>query len=254
MIIACNPCVPQLSPLIERVAALQAVVASEPEPLIVLTHLLRLCRDEHRALWEQLDDGPGRTQSIDLVQRLRPQLTASDGVLAPTVRRALTAKFDGSEGASAVVVAHCLAGLIDEVYGHTFAESFRQRSPYQPSAGDLVPLDNPDLPAMTSLPVTSPPWRLANQLDETRRIRLAGGWSTESESSSTTACSTPGHQGVKQSRCGTESRRATIGPAIESGDSAATQRWTTLRGRPRAKASMFSSVVSMIRCSASSVL
>src|SRR3546814_18909437 len=29
------------------------------------------------------------------------------------------------------------------------------------------------------MPPTAPPWRLANRLDETRGVRLAGGWTTQ---------------------------------------------------------------------------
>lgn len=59
---------------------------------------------------------------------------------------------------------------------HTFSESFGRRSPYQPGAGDAVPLGTPNLRTVMAMRPTSPPWRLANRLDETRRVRLAGEW------------------------------------------------------------------------------
>ncbi|WP_404380345.1 NUDIX domain-containing protein [Knoellia locipacati] len=45
--------------------------------------------------------------------------------------------------------------------------------------GDPIPLDNPDLRRVTAMRSTSPPWRLANRLDETRRVRLAGEWAVQ---------------------------------------------------------------------------
>jgi 8-oxo-dGTP pyrophosphatase MutT (NUDIX family) len=45
--------------------------------------------------------------------------------------------------------------------------------------GDPVPLDSPDLRQVTALAPTTPPWRLANRLDETRRVRLAGEWTAQ---------------------------------------------------------------------------
>lgn len=77
------------------------------------------------------------------------------------------------------MVARGLADLIDDRFGHTFADSFRSRSPYQPGVGNPVPLDSPDLRRITATQSTSPPWRLANRLDETRRVRLADGWAVQ---------------------------------------------------------------------------
>ena len=78
-----------------------------------------------------------------------------------------------------MVVAHALAELLDTCFGHSFTDWFRQRSPYQPAVGDPIPLDNPNLPSIIAMAPTAPPWRLANRLDETRRVRLAGGWTTQ---------------------------------------------------------------------------
>jgi hypothetical protein len=39
-----------------RLGAVREAVAAEAEPLVTLTHLLRLCRDEHPVLWERMND------------------------------------------------------------------------------------------------------------------------------------------------------------------------------------------------------
>jgi 8-oxo-dGTP pyrophosphatase MutT (NUDIX family) len=91
----------------------------------------------------------------------------------------LAAALTATENLPSVVIAHVLAELLDARFGHSFAEWFRKRSPYQPAVGDPIPLDNPDLRRITDLPPTAPPWRLANRLDETRRLRLAGSWATQ---------------------------------------------------------------------------
>jgi hypothetical protein len=98
--------------------------------------------------------------------------------LDPHVRRALVMAFDDLD-LPPVVIARTLADLIDELYCHTFAESFKLRSPYQPGVGDPVPLDGPNLRGVLAMRSTSPPWRLANRLDETRHIRLAGEWAVQ---------------------------------------------------------------------------
>ena len=170
----CPACVAPLTSPQERLAALRAVLADEPEPLVSLTHLLRLCRDEHRLLWERVGDP-------EYLHRLDPVLAAlraqpGGPVLNAEVRRLLAAAFDPAGGVPAVVVAHRLAGFLDERYGPSLAASFRRRSPYQPAVGDPVPLDSPDLRTVTAMRPISPPWRLANRLDETRRVRLAGEW------------------------------------------------------------------------------
>ncbi|MCY0906406.1 NUDIX domain-containing protein [Arthrobacter sp. H14-L1] len=178
---ACAPCVARPLPLPQRVAAIQAAIVAEAEPLITLTHLLLLCRDEHPVLWERVNDPGCRTQVELIVADVLPVLAAASTVpvLDLQVRGALAAALTAAEDLPAVVVAHALAELLDERYGHSFAESFRRRSPYQPGVGDPIPLDSPDLPLVTTLPATSPSWRLANRLDETRHIRLAGEWTTQ---------------------------------------------------------------------------
>jgi 8-oxo-dGTP pyrophosphatase MutT (NUDIX family)/predicted amidohydrolase len=178
---ACAPCVARPAALPDRVAAIQAAIGAETEPLVTLTHLLQLCRDEHPVLWERLNDPGSRDQVALIVSDVLAVLPAAltTSVLDPRVRRALAAALTADEGVPAVVVARALAELLDDRYSHSFAASFRRRSPYQPGVGDPIPLDSPNLRLVTEMPATSPPWRLANRLDETRHIRLAGDWTTQ---------------------------------------------------------------------------
>lgn len=173
-------CVPALSGLPERVSALRELLAVETEPLVALTHLLRLCRDEHPTLREQLGRAATCHQASALAANLRQVLPrpGTETVLPPPVRAAFAAALDTAEVPD-VVSARTLAELVDRHYGHTFAASFRSRSPYQPVVGDPIPLDSPDLRRITAMPPTAPPWRLANRLDETRRVRLAGAWTSQ---------------------------------------------------------------------------
>ena len=172
----CEPCVAQLIPAGARVTALQAALMEEPEPLVALTHLLHLCRDEHRALRESTSSPTSRSRVastlVALADVLPPPGTAR--VLDPTVRRGLAAALEPAAGVPPVAVARALAELLDSRYGHTFTDSFRRRSPYQPAVGDPIPLDTPDLRLVTGMRATSPPWRLAHRLDQTQRIGLAG--------------------------------------------------------------------------------
>gem|GEM_PF-1171077 len=179
---ACAPCVARPSPLPERVAAMASAIEAEVEPLVTLTHLLQLCRDEHAVLWERVNDPDAHGDRLaETLADLRSVLPAASSVaaLSPEVRRALAGALSASSGVPAVLVANALAELIDERYAHSFAESFSRRSPYRPGVGDPVPLDSPDLRQVTVLSGTSPPWRLANRLDETRHVRLAGEWASQ---------------------------------------------------------------------------
>lgn len=175
------PCVPTLTPPEDRVEQLRVQLAAETEPLVSLTHLLRLCREEHSTLWEhhadQRNRGLVRRRAATVADELAP--VGSSSTLSARARRALAAAISTEQGVPAVVMAHAVAELLDERYGHSFTEWFRQRSPYQPAVGDPIPLDAPDLRTITALRTTSPPWRLANRLDETRRVRLAGAWTTQ---------------------------------------------------------------------------
>lgn len=175
---ACAPCVAQLAAPADRMAAMLTALAHETEPVVTLTHLLHLCRDEHRILRERTGDPHTAGVVASLASKLAGKLPApgTTTVLEPPVREALVAALEQADGISPVLIARALAGLIDERYSHTFADWFRRRSPYQPTVGDPVPLDTPDLRLVTAMRSTSPPWRLAHRLDETRHIRLAGEW------------------------------------------------------------------------------
>lgn len=172
---------PQLAAPADRIASLQALLAAEPEPVVALTHLLRLCRDEHPTLWEHHADPRCRARVqgriADVAAVLPPPGTAPS--IAPPARDRIATALTCDPDVPAVVMAHALAELIDTHYGDGFADWFRQHSPYQPAVGDPIPLDHPDLRRITDLAPTAPPWRLANRLDETRRLRLAGAWATQ---------------------------------------------------------------------------
>ncbi|WP_219816413.1 NUDIX domain-containing protein [Arthrobacter sp. 4R501] len=177
----CAPCVARPSPLPQRVASIQTAIAAEREPLVALTHLLQLCRDEHPILQERIQDAGCRAKAEQVTAGIRSLLptTSTGPELGPQVAAALAAALTADDGLPAVAVARLLAELLDEQYCHSFRESFRRRSPYQPGVGDPIPLDSPDLRHVTALTATSPPWRLANRLDETRHVRLAGEWATQ---------------------------------------------------------------------------
>jgi len=174
----CTPCVAQLAVPADRMAALLTAVEHEQEPIVSLTHLLHLCRDEHRVLWERAGDPRITGMVVSLVNVVADKLPShgTAAALEPPVRQALAAALRGADGIPPVLIARALAELIDERYCHTFAPWFRRRSPYQPGVGDPVPLDTPDLRQVTAMRSTSPPWRLAHRLDETRHVRLAGEW------------------------------------------------------------------------------
>jgi hypothetical protein len=171
-------CVASLSSPADRLSALQEALRSEREPLVTLTHLLHLCRDEHRTLWEGHRDPVSSTRTASALGRLTGLLRADQCGLeldAP-MRHALADALEPARGVAPVVLARALAVFLDEHFGHTFTESFRSRSPYQPGVGDPVPLASPDLRNVIRMRPTAPPWRLANRLDETRGVRLAGEW------------------------------------------------------------------------------
>ena len=174
-------CVPNLLAPGDRVASLRAVLAAESEPVVVLTHLLRMCRDEHPTLWEHHADPRCRARVERRIADVATALPDPGTVksIAPPARDRIATALTCDPDVPAVVMAHALAELIDSHYGHRFADWFRERSPYQPAVGDPIPLDHPDLRRITDLAPTAPPWRLANRLDETRRLRLAGAWATQ---------------------------------------------------------------------------
>lgn len=174
-------CVAPLTAPADRLATLRDLLANEAEPLVGLTQLLRLCRDEHPTLWEHHADPRCRARIATRLASVVEALPApgTESVVAPRVREALAAALAPIPDTPAVAVAHAIAELLDTHYGHSFTDWFRRHSPYQPAVGDPIPLDSPDLRRITEMSPTAPPWRLANRLDETRRVRLAGAWTTQ---------------------------------------------------------------------------
>ena len=174
-------CVPPLAPPEQRLESLQALLTAETEPVVLLTHLLRMCRDEHRTLWEHHADPRCRARAQQLIAPVAAVLPkpGTDRSIPPAASVRMAAALTSDPDVPPVVIAHTLAELIDRHYGHCLADWFRSRSPYQPATGDPIPLDHADLRRITDLPPTAPPWRLANRLDETRHLRLAGGWTTQ---------------------------------------------------------------------------
>jgi 8-oxo-dGTP pyrophosphatase MutT (NUDIX family) len=182
VIMTCAPCVARLSSLPDRLGALRAAVIEESEPVVTVTHLLHLCRDEHRVLWERAGDPGSRhrvANALSTLADLLPATTTAPSILDGPLRAALAAALEPVDDVPTVVMAHALAEFLDDRFCHSFAESFRRRSPYQPGVGDPFPLDSPDLRTVMASRSTSPPWRLANRLDETRHIRLAGEWAVQ---------------------------------------------------------------------------
>ena len=174
-------CVPSLVAPAQQLASLQTVLENETEPVAAITPLLRLCRDEHPTLWEHHADSRCRTRVDRLIAAVAGTLPTPGTArsIAPLARARIAAALTSHPAVPPVVMAHALAELLDTHYGHGFVDWFRRRSPYQPVAGDPIPLDHPDLRRVTDLAPTAPPWRLANRLDETRRLRLAGAWATQ---------------------------------------------------------------------------
>ena len=177
----CEPCVGQLVSEADRTAALRSVVASETEPLVTLTHLLRWCRDEHQRLQPLAESPQLRSAVAELLRPVRAAMSADAGspALGARVRDELAAVLAPSAKLPVVAITHRAAQLLDHFYGASLDASFQRRSPYQPGVGDPIPLDSPDVPSLTALTPTAPPWRLAHRLDETRHVRLAGEWATQ---------------------------------------------------------------------------
>lgn len=175
------PCVAQLISPADRLAALLTLIASETEPIVTLTHLLRLCRDEHIVLWERAADPDCQDHVAATLASLGHRVAdvQARATLDQTMRDLLVGSFTSMIDVPPVVVAHALAQFLDDRYAHTFTRFFRDRSPYQPAVSDPIPLDFPNLRALTPMPFTSPPWRLANRLDQTRHVRLAGDWAVQ---------------------------------------------------------------------------
>lgn len=154
------------------------LLGGEDEPLVLLTHLLRWCRDDHRVLWEHVQQNPHADPQHETHSVRWPAAGQSSRVDRP-VRESMAAALQNAGTHPPVSIARALAVMIDVSYGHSFNDSFRTRSPYQPGVGDPIPLDGLDLRAVTRMTPTSPRWRLANRLDETRHVRLAGEWAVQ---------------------------------------------------------------------------
>ena len=179
--VSCTPCVAQLNSPADRLAALLTHIAVETEPVVTLTHLLQLCRDEHMILWERVSDPECQDHVGEMLLHLGEQLPNRQAhtTLDRAMRNLLVKSFTSTTDVPPVVVAHAAAQFLDDHYAHTFTRFFQDRSPYQPAVGDPIPLDFPNLRALTPIPFTSPPWRLANRLDQTRHVRLAGDWAVQ---------------------------------------------------------------------------
>ncbi|WP_084027848.1 NUDIX domain-containing protein [Mycobacterium avium] len=177
----CSPCVARLQSPAERLEYLRTRVRDETDPLVTLTHLLHLCRDEHQVLWTQVTD-PGVSARVTSILQPVTAVAASRRVEAeidPPLRAALADALVPVDAVAPVVIAHALAQFLDEHYPRALTASFHRRSPYQPAVGDPMPLGVPDIREVIQMHPTSPPWRLANRVDETRHVRLAGGWATQ---------------------------------------------------------------------------
>lgn len=108
-------CVSHLGTPADRVASLRQLLAAEPEPVVAVTHLLRLCRDEHPTLWEHHADARCRTRVRDLIAPVALALPDA-GVAAsipPAARERLAAALTADRNIPPVVFAHALAELID---------------------------------------------------------------------------------------------------------------------------------------------
>lgn len=177
----CPSCVAALVAEPDRFTALREAVAAEAEPLIVLTVLLRWCRDHHRQLQALMTDGPVQTALEARVDPVRRTMvgTRDRSSLDDTVRGELATLFARDDDVPVVAMAHRVAELIDEQYQVSLSASFRARSPYRPGVGDPVPLGAANVTAVTTLVPTAPPWRLAHRLDQTRHVRLAGEWAAQ---------------------------------------------------------------------------
>lgn len=175
--VACPSGIAQQTSQPAGIALLGAAVEQQREPLATLTLLLRLCRDEHRQLWEQAHDPTSREYVQGVVAGVRDLLTRGDGEeVDPLLRHALVLALQAAEQSRVALVAHALAQLLDDRFCSTFPDALQRRSPYQPGVGDPVPLSTVDLRGVLDMRPTAPPWRLAHRLDETRHVRLAGEW------------------------------------------------------------------------------
>ncbi|MBF6557987.1 MAG: hypothetical protein IVW52_17915 [Acidimicrobiales bacterium] len=165
-----------------RLAGLRGALASETDPLAVVTEMLRWCRDDHAVLWEYLGEPACQAWRAHGLRHVHDELRGPAEL--PVIDVATRELIDAALGevpdrVPGVVAAHVLAQLLDARYAHGFGRAFRRRGPVELAVGDPLPLDDPGLRQVVSVGLTSPPWRLANRLDETRHVRLAGRWAEE---------------------------------------------------------------------------
>ncbi len=85
----CAPCLTRPLPLPQRVESVRTAIAAETEPLVTLTHLLQLCRDEHPVLQERMHYPACRVRAAQIVAGVMPLLPAqaSAVVFGPQARR-----------------------------------------------------------------------------------------------------------------------------------------------------------------------
>src|SRR3546814_21142642 len=113
------------------------MIGEEVEPVVSLTHLLRLCRDEHRVLWEHHADPRCRTRVkalVDQVGEALPEPGLTSTISAPA-RRAIAAALEPAPRSPAVLVAHAPPAHPDPRLGHSFPLRFPRPSPNQPEGG-----------------------------------------------------------------------------------------------------------------------
>lgn len=89
----CAPCVAELGTMPDRLDAMRAAIAQEREPIVTLTHLLKLCRSEHAVLWEQVGDPQCHDRVTAILGPLRQAMpdTGTTHLLDREVREALVA-------------------------------------------------------------------------------------------------------------------------------------------------------------------
>ena len=92
------PCVAQPSMPADRLTALLAAIEIETEPVVTLTNLLHLCRDEHLILHERVGDPECPDRMDEIVARLGDQLSANiaASTLDVAMRTPLTAAFSST--------------------------------------------------------------------------------------------------------------------------------------------------------------
>jgi len=162
-----------------RLTALRGALATEPEPVKAITHLLRFCREAHAELWEFVDEPCCVEWARQMLAPVAAEISSRPltATLPEDIRCLLGNVFsDVPEHVHPVVVAHELAEFLDIRFQQAIGPYFGRLSPFEVAPGDPMPLDDPGLVGVVHGSITPPPWRLAQPLDETRHLRLAGEW------------------------------------------------------------------------------